>query len=267
MAILTISRQYGSGGREIGVAVAHLLSYEYIDKERLLADIRKSGSRWEQWAESLDEHRPSVWEKFDWSFRGFVALMQSHILGYAVQDRTVIMGRGANFLLQDVAHACRLRIEARPEQRIARIMDREGVDAKKALWLAEKIDRERQGFISSVYGKGWDTAAQYDRVIMVEKDGIDAVIDEITKDLQGREPLHTREVDLLLQMRFLAARIKAAILTDPKLFVPVLDVFPEGGEIVLQGVTHSPKEHKLLEERARSLAGGHPVRCELHYRK
>ena len=40
MAILTISREFGSGGREIGQAVAKILNYEYINKERLIGDIR-----------------------------------------------------------------------------------------------------------------------------------------------------------------------------------------------------------------------------------
>ena len=43
MAILTISREFGSGGREIGQDIAKLLNYEYINKERLLDDIHAAG--------------------------------------------------------------------------------------------------------------------------------------------------------------------------------------------------------------------------------
>lgn len=42
-AILTISREFGSGGREIGQAVARDLGYEYVDREKILPDIRKAG--------------------------------------------------------------------------------------------------------------------------------------------------------------------------------------------------------------------------------
>ena len=63
MAILTVSREFGSGGREIGQAVAKILNYTYIDKERLLGDMRASGKEWEEWGKNLDEHCPTVWEK------------------------------------------------------------------------------------------------------------------------------------------------------------------------------------------------------------
>jgi hypothetical protein len=41
----------------------------------------------------------------------------------------------------------------------------------------------------------------------------------------------------------------------------------DGEELVLRGVTHTPKEHKAIEKAAEELAAGLPVRCELHYRK
>jgi len=46
MAILTISREYGSGGREIGKRVAARLGYRYADKELLFQDLEKGGPRW-----------------------------------------------------------------------------------------------------------------------------------------------------------------------------------------------------------------------------
>ena len=53
MAILTISREFGSGGREIGQAVAALLNYEYIDKQNILYDLKSAGDEWEKWEETL----------------------------------------------------------------------------------------------------------------------------------------------------------------------------------------------------------------------
>jgi len=97
MAILTISREFGSGGREIGQAVAALLNYEYIDKQNILSDLKSAGHEWEKWGRDLDEHCPTIWEKYDWSFRGFSALLQRCILDHALRGKAVIMGRGGNF--------------------------------------------------------------------------------------------------------------------------------------------------------------------------
>jgi cytidylate kinase len=267
MAILTISREYGSGGREIGRAVAQLTGYEYIDKEKILADIRTAGPKWEQWAKDLDEHRPSVWEKYDWSFRGFAALIQDVMLGYALKNNVVIMGRGGNFLLKDVHFAYRIRVYAPVDARIERIMKREGVDRETARWLCEKTDSERAGFIHAIYGKRWDDPAEYDRVFDAGTQMIDEIVESVKDVLTGKDRLATEEARTLLKMRAAAAKVKAGIATNPHFFIPTLDVYYDGSTIVLRGVTHSPKEHKRIEEAAEGLAAGLPVRCELHYRK
>jgi len=266
MAILTISREFGSGGREIGQDIAKLLNYEYINKERLLDDIHAAGKEWETYGKHLDEHCPTVWEKYDWSFRGFNALLQSHILHYALNDKVVIMGRGGNFLLKDIPYALRVRITAPIEQRVERIMKRESVDRDTAKWLTERTDNERSCLIHSIYGKKWDDPAEYD---MVFDTGIQTVgeITNIVKDaLLAKEKLNTAEAKNILGMKTVAAEIKAGILTEPGFFVPTLDVYYDGKNLILRGVIHNPKEHKKIEDKAKEIAGDIPIKCELHYR-
>lgn len=267
MAILTISREYGSGGREIGQAVAKLLGYEYINKEKVLEDIRSEGGKWGTWAENLDEHCPSVWEKYDWSFRGFAALVQRQVLNHAVSDKVVIMGRGGNFLLKDIPFAYRIRVQAPLEARAERIVKRETVDQDTARWLAEKVDNERACFIHSIYGKRWDDPAEYDRVFDTAVLSVEEIVQVVKQELVGRERRESEEARNVLKMRALAATVKAGIATNPHFFVPVLDVYFDGKGLVLRGITHNPKEHKLIEDEAEKLANGHSIRCELHYRK
>ncbi len=268
MAILTISREHGSGGREIGHALAKLLGYAHIDKEDILSDIRREGPQWEQSAKDLDEHCPTVWEKYDWSFRGFSALIQSHILKHALGNNVIIIGRGGNFLLKDIPYAYRIRLVAPLEMRIERIMKREGVDHDTARWLCEKVDSERSCFLHSIYGKRWDDPAEYDRVFQItDQLSVDNVVALVRDTLVRRDRNITDAARKTLTMLAAAAVVKAGIATDSRFFIPILDVTYDGNEIVLRGVTHTPKEHKHIEEAARKLAGEYPVRCELHYRK
>ena len=267
MAILTVSREFGSGGREIGQAVAKVLNYTYIDKERLLGDIRASGKEWEEWGKNLDEHCPTVWEKYDWSFRGFTALLQSLILHYALNDRAVIMGRGGNFLLKDIPYALRIRVVAPIVKRIDRIIKRESVDRDTAQWLIEKTDRERSCMIHLLYGKHWDDHAEYDMVYDTGDQTLDEIVNIVKDALLEREKFTTEAARKLLQIRAIAAKIKAEILVDHGLFIPTLDVYPEGENLILRGVIHSPKEHKIIEDKAKKIAGDIPLKCELHYRK
>ncbi len=266
MAILTISREYGSGGREIGQAVSSVLGYEYIDKNKILADIGALGKKWEIWGKDLDEHCPTIWEKYDWSFRGFAALLQSHILHYALGDKVVIMGRGGNFLLKDIPYALRVRVTAPIKTRVERIMKRETVDMDTARWLAEKTDKERACLIYSIYGKHWDDPEEYD---MVFDTGI-LTINEITNILKDalldKERFRTDKTGGILEMRAIAAKVKAEILTDPSFFIPTLEVYYDGKELILRGVIHNAAEHKRIEDAAKKLAEDIPIRCELHYR-
>jgi cytidylate kinase len=266
MAILTVSREYGSGGTEIGEAVARVMGYGYVDRDTVLHDLHEAGPRWEEWAKELDEHGPTVWERYDWSFRGFVALVQSRVLEYALSDRVVIMGRGANLLLRGIPSAYRIRVVAPLEVRVERIAKREQVNRETARWLAEKTDAERSSFIHAIYGAQWNDPAQYDAVFEVTGQEIDVVVEAVKGALLERERHDTAEVKRTLQLRAAAARLKAGIATNPSFFVPVLDVSTEGDGLVIRGVVHNPKEHRRLEEEARKLAGELPVRCELHYR-
>ncbi len=266
MAILTISREFGSGGREIGQAVAKELQYQYVDKARILNDLRAIGDKWGKWGESLDEHCPTVWEKYDWSFRGFGALIQNAVLKYAMTEHVVIMGRGANFVLKGIAFAHSIYVVAPLEERIARIMVRESVDRETAQWLTEKTDRDRSCFIYSLYGKHWDDPTQYDDVINTAGQPLDEISANIQTILSNKDRYVNETSRRELQMRAAAAQVKAGLLTDPSVFLPTLDIFYDGAGIVLQGITHNPKEHKQIEEKAVTLAGGHPVRCLLQYR-
>lgn len=266
MAILTISREFGSGGREIGQAVAKILNYEYINKERLIRDIRASGKEWEEWGKNLDEHCPTVWEKYDWSFRGFGALLQSRILNHALDDKVVIIGRGGNFLLKAIPYALRIRVVAPIDKRIDRIMERESVDRDTAHWLAEKTDRERSCLIHLLYGKHWDDHAEYDMVFDTGVKTLDEIVNIVKDTLLEKEKFNTEAARKLLQIMAIAAKIKAEILIDHGLFIPTLDVYPEGENLILRGVIHSPKEHKKIEDKAKKIAGDIPLKCELHYR-
>ena len=265
MAIFTLSRQFGCG-QELGRSIASLMDYLYVDRQVILEDLRKVGPKWEDWAKELDEHCPTFWERNDWSFRGFAALIQSEILEYAVKDRVVIMGRGSNFLLDGIDSAYRVRLVGPAEYRIAVIMERDSLDLATAQWLLKKTDTERAGFIASIYGKQLDDQAGYDAIVDMSNTSMDDLIPQVIEVLNKKELVNTPEVKATLRMRAAAARVKAGIATNPTFFLPVLDVCVAGDVLVMRGVTHTAKEHKRLKEEATQLAGDVPIQFALHYR-
>ncbi len=271
MAVLTISREFGSGGKDIGHAVADLLGYDYIDRKRILGDMLKVGKQWEERAVRFDEGYPGISERYDWAFRGFVALNQSNILEYALRDNAVIMGRGGSFLLKGISYALRVRVKAPLEQRIKRVMEWEGVNNETARWLVEKADNDMKRAVYLIYGKDLADSSEYD---MVLDTGVQATghIAAMLKDaLLARDKLKTDRAKAVLQLRAIAARVKAAIATEPTFSISVIDVEPKEEGLVqygliVRGIVHSQDDIKRIEELARSVAGTTPVECQLHYR-
>jgi hypothetical protein len=266
MAILTTSRQLGSGNREIRQTIVSWLGYQSVDKQKLLDEIRPLGRNWQRWAEELDRSCPSIWEKYDWSFKGFGALVRSILLNYALKDNVCLTGRGANFLLENIPNAFRIRIVAPMDQRIERIAKSESVSRETAEWMAEKGDRDSVGFVQALYGKNITNPKHYDVVFDSGVKSVDEIAMEVKEALLARDSLKTETSQKILKMRSLAATIKAAIFTEPRLYIPTLDVESSGTELVLRGVVHNPTQHRLIEEMVRKISGEIPVRCELRHR-
>ena len=267
MAIITISREFGSIGKEIGQMLAASLGYEYVDREKIMHDVKAiGGNQWEKLGEEFDEHYPNVWERHDWSFRGFVALAQSIFLDYALKDKVILLGRGGNFLLKDIPYALRVRIVMSKEARIERVAKDQDIPRDTARWLVEKADHEMARSVQFIYGKKWDDSAEYDLILDLDSQKPEEVIKIIITALTEKQNKYSEEAKKSLRLRATAAKVKAGIVTNSSFLIPILDVEPKDEGIIFRGVIHNPKEQKRLEEEAKKLAGDVPIKFELHYR-
>lgn len=266
MAILTISREFGAGGRDIGRGVVNELGYEYLHRDRFFTEVRAQGAKWEEWGKGLDEHSPSLWEKYDYSFRGFAALTRSILLEHSARDNVVIMERGGNLLLKGVPHAFRIRVVAPLQARIDRIMTRESVDYDTALWLIERTDHERSHFILALTGKDWGDPEEFDAVFNSGIQPIEEIIHTVCETLRHRDNLKTDEAQAELWLHAQAAKVEAGLFTYPHLWVNTLEVTVEDGKLVLQGIVRDSKQKQRVIEIAEKLAVDVPISFKLHYR-
>jgi cytidylate kinase len=271
MAILTISRQYGSGGRTVGEAISRAMNYVYVDRKAILDDMRNAGARWEEQAREFDESYPTVWQRYKWSFRGFVTLNQYHFLEHALKDNVVMMGRGGNFLLKGIPHALRIRTTSPLEKRIERVGEKVEANREHARWLIEKADSEMSNAVYLVYGRRWDDPAEYDMVFDTSVHATEEIGARVKSALLERDTHKTEQAKAALYLRMLAAKVKAGIATDPNLLISVLDVGPkEEGlleyGIVVRGIVHDQDDIARVKEAAVRIAGDVPVDFELQYR-
>ncbi|MBK7552393.1 MAG: hypothetical protein IPI61_12305 [Syntrophaceae bacterium] len=70
MAILAISLDFRSGGQEVASLVGEALGYKCSGKDQSLAYMKAAGERWERLFRELDQERPSLWDRYDWEYRG-----------------------------------------------------------------------------------------------------------------------------------------------------------------------------------------------------
>jgi cytidylate kinase len=266
MAILTVCRETGARGEEIARTVAEKLGYEFIAREAIFEEIRGYGEQWAKWGQEMDDHKPSLWERFDLSFAGFVALKESIMFQHAMKNNVVLMGRGGNWMLEDVPYALRIRIMAPMEKRVENVVKKEAIDMETAREMLEEADEERSAYLKAIYHKDWTKAKFYDVVFDTGNLGEDEVVKMIIDELEAKDRKFTPQAEEKLKQTALASKVKADIITGIDSFVPTLEVVHDGKQIVLKGTIHKAEEKRQILEIAERTASPTPIKNKLHYR-
>ena len=267
MAILALSRKVGSGTREIGESVAQALNYEFVGIRKIQERMSSVGEKWEHLGKTYGENYPTFLERHNLAFAGYVALAKWIVLQFALEDNVVIVSRGSNFLLKGIPYAFRVRVTAPTEDRIERIMAREGVRRDVAKMLIERADQEMSRSISYIFGKDWDNPSDYDLVVETVTATTKQITDNLVKELIHRDSLRTEDALRALALRTKAHEIIAGILVNPKLHMPILDVQPQGDGLVLRGVADNSYTSERAEDIAKRIAGDIPIKFSIHSRK
>jgi cytidylate kinase len=169
MAVVTISREYGSAGSEVARSVAELLGYHLIDKAtigRILAGYGLIDF------DSTYEAEAGIWSAFDTKLRTIVSMLERLSYAVARHGHSVLLGRGAYATLGGMEGVLNVRIRAPYEWRVSRIMEeRDFSDRGLAESAVREGDKVRSSFVSSVYGIRWDSMEKFDLVIDTSKVG------------------------------------------------------------------------------------------------
>ncbi len=169
--MITVSRQYGAYGGEMGRIVSRVLDIDYHAQELVhqmaaRADVRK------QVVEALDERtqgKIQVWIDQLINLRRFAptdytrALSQT-VLAVARHSPAVIVGRGAHLIL-DPRRTLRVRAFAPLEQRIQYVAEREGMTLVEARVKVSRVDQERAEFFRSRFDIDIEDPLGYDLVL------------------------------------------------------------------------------------------------------
>ncbi len=197
--IITIGRQFGSGGREIGEMIADHFGIKCYDKELLSRAAKESGFC-EEMIQNHDE-RPTnsflynlVMDTYSFGYNSssFVDMPISHkvflaqfdtIKKIAEEGPCVIVGRCADYALSDFPNVINIFITGNEECKIKRIKERfDDVNTdEKARDMMNKKDKQRQSYYNYYSSKKWGRADSYDLCVNSSILGIEGTVKFITE--------------------------------------------------------------------------------------
>lgn len=201
--IITIGRQFGSGGREIGEKVAEYFGITCYDKELLSRAAKESGFC-EEMLHNHDE-RPTnsflynlVMDTYSFGYNAssFVDMPISHkvflaqfdtIKKIASEGPCVIVGRCADYALSDYKNSLHLFIYSDEDTKIKRVMKKYNLPENKAKDMLSKKDKQRQSYYNYYSSKKWGRADSYDLCINSNVLGIDGTVKLITQYIEDFE--------------------------------------------------------------------------------
>jgi len=189
--IITISREFGSGGREIGKKLADRMNIPFYDKELIELAAKESGIDASLFED--EEYRTSrgfyllgaigftlgspISSISEMSLNDRLFLVQSKTIEtIAKQGSCVIVGRCADYILQDDPDVLSVFIHANMKDKKERAIHSYEVDERNIDASIAKIDKRRANYYNYYTDRKWGEAANYDIVLNSSKFGVDGCV-------------------------------------------------------------------------------------------
>ncbi|MBO5312071.1 MAG: cytidylate kinase-like family protein [Bacteroidales bacterium] len=188
--IITIGRQFGSGGKCVAEVLGRKLGIPVYDQELIMKAAQESGFSAEFFEQSDEKRRffslssifataySSETENY-MSDKGLFRIQCETIRNIAGQGSAVIVGRCSDYVLRDMENKLDVFLTSPLEKRAARVAERQGIDYAKAMETVEREDRNREEYYNYYTFGNWGVASNYDLCIDSDKLGDEGTADMI----------------------------------------------------------------------------------------
>lgn len=204
--IITIGRQYGSGGRAIGKKLAEVLGFTFYNREIIELAAKKSGMS-EEAFEKVDETAASsllysiatgaymfgnyVSPQVDLPLNDKLFIIQSEIIkNIASKESCVIVGRCADYILKDRKDVINVFIHADKESRKSRAINEYNIDPNKVEGYLNKIDKKRSTYYNYYTGEKWGSSKNYHLCLdsgLLGEEGCVHMIEAFIKEISNKK--------------------------------------------------------------------------------
>ncbi len=193
--IITIARQYGSGGRDVAKKISESLNIPFYDKDLIAIAAKESGLS-EALFEGIEEKptnsllyslvmgvqagRGPMYHYGDVLNTDGAFRIQSQVIrDVAAKGSCVIVGRCSDYILRENENLINIFVHAAQDWRIKRIMEKYDLPEKEAKTIITKTDKRRSSFYNFYTNKVWGDLNNYNLSIDTSKIGIDAAAEII----------------------------------------------------------------------------------------
>jgi CMP/dCMP kinase len=198
MRAVTVSREYGSGGGEIAARLAKRLQWKLVDHAIVERVASEMGTTMQE-AEAYDEHAESTLSQVLGSLvyvspllmsgappqallaneKSYCETVNKIVKAAAMHRHTVIVGRASQVLLAPLRDVLHVRVIAPFENRVAYVMQREGLERTEAQARIHAKDRDRARYLETEYHHRPDDMHLYDLVLDTTTLGLDNAVETI----------------------------------------------------------------------------------------
>jgi cytidylate kinase len=189
--VITITREYGSCGHEIGQKLAEKLGIAFYDRE-IIGMAAKEGGYTESFVEEHEQKLENylLHDFYTWYSAAATAedmpmadqlfKIEERVIRKLVEKEScVIVGRLADYILKDYQFATKVLINADRNDRVRTVSEREKLSLAEASKKVSKIDKQRENHRHYFTHKKWNDSGEYDIVLKSNKYGVDKCVDII----------------------------------------------------------------------------------------
>ncbi|HEY5514228.1 MAG TPA: cytidylate kinase family protein [Geomonas sp.] len=263
MAIITISREMGTGAYAIAKDLAKKLKYTLIDRVKI-EELAPSYGLTTEILERVDEKPPSYRTAEDRLQAANLTTMELILLDCAKKGNVILYGRGGQDLIKGMKNVLKVRFVAPFEDRVEKFAEREWIDPEYAKDLIRKSDHQLGGFIHFYFNRDWNDPMAYDILFNTTRLSQASMVECVIAAVKDPRLKEAEEQSMgLLEDIILAKRVEVELLRSSLVRVVQFGIRAEDGVITLTGHVQSEPEIGEAVRIAASVEGVSDVESEL----
>lgn len=263
MAIITISREMGTGAYAIAKELAKRLKYTLVDRVKI-EELALGYGLTPEILERVDEKPPSYRTAEDRLQAAHLATMELILLDCARKGNVILYGRGGQDLIKGLDNVLKVRFVAPFEDRVEKFAEREWIDPDLARELIRKSDHQLGGFIHFYFYRDWNDPLAYDLIFNTTRMSQSIMVDSIITAAKDPRLKQAEEESMeLLDDYILAKRVEAELLKSSIARALRFCIAAENGVVTISGHVQSEAEIDEALRIAKSVEGVSDAESEL----